>query len=156
MNLSFHIGKTYQETEFYELLLFEIEDNFNFFYCKNIHFHFERTADVKIKITDVVYFNSCSEMNRFARSVIEKKEWVEISENVNHIDLVLVRFDRTGTLSVIYPNKTHTEDWCTGWADEGPSRGPLTEEELRAGFRELCGFFEGQIEQQNLKSKKAV
>jgi hypothetical protein len=156
MDLSGYIGKSYQETEFYQLLLFEVEENFDYFHNKNIHFYFDRISGNQIKVTDLVYFKNSYEMNQTARSIIEKKEWIEIHENENHTDLVLVRFDRTGTLSIVWRNKTHTEDWSYGWADEGPPRPRLSEEQIRFAVLELCGFLEDQLEQQKLKSKKSV
>lgn len=149
------VNQTFSEIEFYELLLFDIEENFEYYFSKFIHFYFERSKDKKIKITEVRYFNDDSEMDKQARSIIEKKEWFEIYENHGHIDLLLCRFDRTGTRSVVRNNETRTEDWRSGWADEVP-RKPMSRDEIRVAFQELAGVFQNEQEMQKLRSKKAV
>lgn len=163
MDLQSLVGQTFFENEFYELLLFEIEENFSKHLDKYIHFYFDRTPDKKIKISEIVFFKTSNELDKTSRKIIEKKEWFEIIESHGHIDLVLVRFDRTGSVSVVYRNSplfgdsTRTQEWKMGWADEKPSLGrPLTPEEIRKGFQELAGIFEDQIEKQKLGPKKAV
>ena len=151
------IGQTFFENEFYELLLFEIEQNFEQHSNKFLHFYFERTPVKKIRITEVFSFNNSEEMDKTARSIIEQKEWFEIDQNQIHINLYLVRFDRTGFVSSIQKNSTHTQEWKMGWADEKPWLGrPLTPEEMRKGFQELAGIFEDQIVKQKLELKKAI
>lgn len=149
------VGQTFSENELYELLLFEIEENFEQFFLKFIHIYFDRTEDQKIKIIEVVYFKDDIVMDKKARTIIEKKEWVHIYENHGHIDLMLVRFDRTGKISVVRKNETRTQDWCLGWADEEPHK-PMTQDEIRRAFEELAGIFQEQQELQKLRSKKAV
>ena len=156
MNFELLIGKVFQENEFYELLLFEIEENFELHYPKFIHFYFDRTTDKKIKITEIVFFESSEEIDKKSRTIIEKKEWFEIAHNHKHLDLLLCRFDRTGSVSSVWKDETRTQDWRTGWADEGPDLGPMTPDEIRQGCLELAGFFEDQQELQKLRSKKAV
>ena len=155
MDFASLVEQTFSENEFYELLLFEIEENFEQFFSKFMHFYFDRTEDKKIKITQVVYFKDDSEMDKKARSIIEKKEWFHIYENHGHIDLMLVRFDRTGKVSVVRENETRTEDWSLGWADEEPHT-PMTRDQIRQAFQELAGVFQDQQELQKLRSKKAV
>lgn len=70
--------------------------------------------------------------------------------------MLLCRFDRTGFVSSIWKDHTRTEEWCLGWADEGPDHGPMTPDEIRQAVLELSGFFIDQQELQKLKSKKAV
>ena len=156
MNLEHYVGQTFQEKEFYELLLFEIELNFEQFSDQFVHFYFERIQDKKIKITDLAYFKNSIDMNNQARKIIEKVEWFGISQNVNHYDLLLCRFDRTGTIAGIWKDSLITHDWCHGWADEHPAPRPMSPEEIRLAFQELAGFFEDQQEIQKLRSKKAV
>jgi hypothetical protein len=156
MDLSKYLGKTYQEMEFFALLQFDVEENFDYFSDKNFHFYFERVQDGKLKITELLSFSDSFEMDRKNRSIIEKQEWFQIGKNMNHSDLFFVRFDRTGMLSIIWRDKTHTQELYLSWADEGPPMEPMTEEEIRAGIRELCGYFEDQQELQKSKSKKAV
>lgn len=156
MNFEDLVGKIFQENEFYELLLFEVEENFERYFSKFIHFYFDRTEDMRIRITEVVYFKDSDEIYKRSRSIIEKKEWFEIAQNHNHLNLLLCRFDRTGWDSAIWKDSTRTQEWRHGWADERPERGPMTPDEIRQGIRELCGFFEDQQELQKLRSKKAV
>ena len=156
MTLKNLVGKTFQENEFYELLLFDIEENFEQYSSKFIHFYFERIETNKIKITHVVYFKDDTENNAQGRSIIEKKEWFQISQNQNHFNLLLCRFDRTGYVSSIWKDHTRTEDWCHGWADEEPDQGPMTPDEIRQAFMELSGVFIDQQEVEKLKSKKAA
>ena len=157
MNFEGLVGQTFFENEFYELLLFEIEQNFEQHSNKYLHFYFERNKDKKIKITELVFFSNSDISNKINRANIEKKEWFEIVQNHNHIDLYLVRFDRTGFISSIWKDSTRTEDWKHGWADEKPGLGrPMTPEEIRQGCLELMGIFEDQMELQKLRSKKAI
>lgn len=156
MNFENLIGQTFFEDEFYELLLFDIEENFEQYFSKHIHFYFSRTSDMKIRITELAYFKKSKEMDKKSRAIIEKSEWFEIAQNHNHFNLLLCRFDRTGFVSSIWKESTRTQEWQHGWADERPDLGPMTPEEIRQAVQELSGFFEDQQELQKLKSKKAV
>lgn len=156
MKLEDLIGQTYLENEFYELLLSDIEDNYEKYSSKYIHIYFDRIETNKIRITNFISFEDSHVMNKKSKEIIEKKEWFEISQNDNHFNLLLCRLDRTGFISAIFKDSTHTEDWSHGWADEGPDLGPMTPEEIRLGFLELAGFFEDQQELQKLRSKKAA
>ena len=156
MNLKNLVGKTFQENEFYELLLFDIEENFEHYRAKNLHIYFNRTENTKIEITEVIYFKDDLEADNKSRSIIEKKEWFEIVQNHNHINLLLYRLDRTGFVSSIWKNSTRTEEWRHRWADEDPDLEPMTPAEIRQAVLELSGFFTDQQELQKLKSKKAA
>lgn len=149
------IGQKYQENEFYELLLFEVEENFELHFSKFIHFYFDRIENQKIKINEVIYFKDSYEMDKKSRQIVEKKEWFEIDQNHGHLNLLFCRFDRTGLTSSIRKDSTRTEEWCHGWADETP-RKLMTPDEIRQGFQELAGFFQSQQELQKLRSKKAI
>ena len=155
MNFKNLIGQKFFENEFYELLLFEIEEKREQYFSKFIHFYFDRTEDKKIQITELAYFKDRTEMNQKSRSMIEKKEWFEIYENHGHIDLLLCRFDRSGTRSVVYEDKTRTQIASFSWADETPHT-PMTPDEIREAFQELAGVFQNQLDLQKLRSKKAV
>jgi hypothetical protein len=91
-------GKTYFEAELYELLLFDIEENFIDYIGHFVHLYFERAGDGKIKVNEIVHFENNDFLDQKSRSIIEKQEWFQIVENQNHIDLLLVRFDRTGSV----------------------------------------------------------
>lgn len=155
MNFENLVGQTFQENELYELLLFELEENFEQHGSKFIHLYFDRTEHKKIKLTGIAHFNGSKEMGKKGREIIEKKEWFEIAQNVNHLNLILCRFDRTGFASSIWKDETRTQEWSRGWADERPHK-PMTAEEIRLGFQELMGIFQDHQEMQKSKSKKAV
>ena len=155
MNFDDLIGKTYSEQELYELLLFELEENLEKHFSEHIHLYFDRIENQKICLKEVVHFKDREELYKTNRAIIEKREYFEITHIQNHIDLMLCRFDRTGYVSIVGKDFTHTQDWCRGWADEIPHK-PMTPEEIRQAFRELAGFFEDQQELQKLRSKKAV
>ena len=155
MDFKNFIGQKFYENEFYEILLFEIEQKREQYFSKFIHFYFDRTDDKRIHITELAYFKDATEMDQKSRSMIEKKEWFEVYDNHGHIDLLLCRFDRTGMRSVVYEDKTRTEDWGVGWADETPHT-PMTRDEIREAFKELAGVFQNQQDLQKLRSKKAV
>ena len=155
MEFENQIGKTFFEKEFYELIQFELEKNFEQHFSQFIHFYFERIENAKIRITEIAHFFDSKEMNKKGREIIEKREWFEIAENHDHLNLILCRFDRTGLASSIWKNSTRTEDWKRGWADEKPYE-PMTPDEIRLGFRELAGFFQNQQALHNLRNKKAV
>lgn len=155
MDLAEFIGQTFFENEFYELLLFQIEENREKFFSKFMHFHFIRSCG-KIVITELVHFKDDVDMFKKARTNIEKQEWFEIYDNHGHIDLMLCRFDRSGKRTVFYINgDTRTHNCSLGWADETPHR-PMTRDEIREAFQELAGVFNTQQEQQSLSPKKAI
>ena len=150
------IKKTFFEKDFYELLLFDIEENFDQYFSKFIHVYFERFEGQKIRISDVVFFGDEIHMYKKSREIIEKKEWFEVAENHGHFNLFLVRIDRTGLLSTIYRDSSRTQESCRSWADEWPDQGPMTPDEIRQAFRELSGLIDDLQEPQNLRSKKAI
>ncbi|MEK6627939.1 MAG: hypothetical protein AABY53_04885 [Bdellovibrionota bacterium] len=156
MDLCSLIEKTFHENELYELLLFDIEENFVQYSSKYLHIYFDRVENNKIKVLQIAYFKDSTEMNKKSCTIIEKKEWFEIGQNQNHFNFLLCRFDRTGFISSIWKDQTRTEDWCHGWADEEPDLGPMTPDEIRQAVQELSGFFVDQQELQKLKSKKAI
>lgn len=155
MNFENLVGQIFQENELYELLLFEIEENSEAYFSKFIHIYFDRVEDEKIQMTEVNYFKDVDVMDKKARSMIEKKEWFEIYEHHGHVDLIFVRFDRSGKVSIIKKNETRTQDSRIGWADETPHK-PMTRDEIRQAFQELRGVFQNHQELQKLKSKRAV
>lgn len=157
MNLNDLVGKTFQERELFELLQFDIEENFERYALIYVHMYFKRTGGSEIVITEITYFENSDEIYKKSREQIEKKEWLEIAQNENHFNLLLTRLDRTGYLASIRKDKpTISHDWKRGWLDETPDQGPMTPDELRQGFLELAGVFLGQQELEKLKSKKAV
>ncbi|MBC7740716.1 MAG: hypothetical protein H7061_00865 [Bdellovibrionaceae bacterium] len=150
------VGQTYLEEEFYQKLLFAMEENIGHCFKIFTHYYFENTDDNKIKIAEIVNHNSFREMKNDSRKHIEKKQWFELYENGGRLNLVLCRLDRTGKLSVVTEDNTRTQNSFQSWADEYPPRKPMTPEEIREAVMELSGYFEAQIEQPKLGSKKAM
>jgi hypothetical protein len=157
MDLKSLVGQTFSESDFYELLLTDIEDHFDEYWSHFVHIYFEREDFTKIKISDIVFFQNIFEMTNESKKIIEKKEWYEIAENNgHHFNLLLVRFDRTGFMSSIKREATHTEEWSRGWAVENPASPPMTSDEMRQAFLELSDLFSEQMTTQDLRSKKAI
>ena len=151
------VGQVYGEQEFYELMLFEIEENLEQYLKKNVHFYFDRSPDGKIQIVEVGHFQNFKEMDQCNRAIIEKREWFELCENEEHCNWWFCRLDRTGTVSSIFHEKTYTSPWKHGWADEYPGYDqPMTEEELRRGIMELCGVFEEATQSPPIRPKKSI
>lgn len=150
------VGKKFLENEFYEILLSDIERNLEQFKDKHIHFYFDRVENNKIKIKEMVFFKDSLEIDAKSRSIIEKKEWFEVTQNHDHFNLLLCRFDRTGVVSSIWKDSTNTEEWCHGWADEEPDLGPMTPEQIRHAVMELSSFFMDQQKLQKLRFKKSI
>jgi hypothetical protein len=146
-------GKIFSENELYELLLFELESNFSHFYGQNIHIYFDRQENQKIKITEVLYFNSDEDCDNYARKAIEKKEWYEITNVGKHLNLILTRLDRSGQFSAIFQDYSRTQIDVRYWRDELPEHKPMTEEEIRQAFRELSGMLD---DTESSRPKKAV
>lgn len=157
MNLETLVGKTFKEDEFYNLLLEEIEDHFDQHRRQPMCFYFDRIENEKIKITSLEYFENLQDLDQKGRQIIEKKEWIQLYESEERNILLLVRFDRTGTLSIIRQDSTHSEPWEHGWYDEEPGwDSPLTAEEMRQGFLEMMGLFQESQEATELKFKKSM
>ena len=155
MNIDNLVGQTFQETELYQLLLFDIKENFELYISKSFHLYFSRLTNKKIRISSITKFKDADEMDKKSRAIIEKQEWFNIYENCGHIDLMLVRFDRSGQISIVEQNETRTESSFLGWADETPHK-RLKPEEMRQAFQELSGLMQKEQDLIKLRSKKAV
>jgi hypothetical protein len=156
MNFNNLSGKIFSENELYELLLFDIENNLNSYSGLNVHIYYDRVENQKIKVTEVIYFSNITESHKQARAVTGKREWFEIAENEEHSNLYLTRLDKTGKSSSIFEEFTNTDESTRGWPDESANHKPMTEEEIRQGFRELAGMFEEPQYSQISRPKKAV
>ena len=154
MSIHSLVEKMFQENELYELLLFDIEANFEQYYSQFIHIYFNRVENDKIKVIQIVYFNDDIAADTKSRSIIEKNEWFEIVRNHDHINFLLCRFYRTGYVSSIWKDHTRTQNWSHGWADERPDLGPMSPEEIQQAVLELSGFFQINRNYKNQDLKK--
>ena len=151
------IGKNFSEIELYELLLFDIEANFEKYLSTFIHIYFERISAEKIKINEIVYFENDNDYYQTKRKIVNKKEWIEIDQDQDHINLMLCRFDRSGKLSSVRKEYTISQDMCRlAWLDEYPPVLSMTRGEVQEALKELCGAFQTHEELQNLESKKSA
>ncbi|MBC7740714.1 MAG: hypothetical protein H7061_00855 [Bdellovibrionaceae bacterium] len=150
------VGQTYLEEEFYQKLLFAMEENIGECFKIFTNYFFENTVDNKIRIIEIVDYKTFREMQNECRKNIEKKQWFELYENGGRLNLLLCRLDRTGKYSVVSEDNTRTQNSFQSWADEYPPQKPMTQDEIREAVMELSGFFKAHIEQPKLSSKKAM
>jgi hypothetical protein len=157
MDFQILVGRSFTETELYELLLFELEDNFTKHLGINLHIYFERLGNSRIKVVEFVRFEDDGEMIKVSRSLLEKREWLEIEGNYGILNLLLCRFDRTGWLSSIQSEGiVHTQPWCESAVGERSVSAPMTGDRICLAFRELAGFLKGHQDLKNLKFKKTI
>lgn len=152
-------GQTFSENELFEVVLFEVESDYDQHSSDCMNIFFERIENKKIKVTEIIRFEDIAALDKCERQNIEKKEWISVDGKSGSIRLMLCRFDRTGELAVVYNDNTRTrrEESHLSWLDEYEDYGkPLTEEEMRLGFQELCGVLQSNELKQNLKPKKAI
>ncbi|MBC7740718.1 MAG: hypothetical protein H7061_00875 [Bdellovibrionaceae bacterium] len=150
------IGRTYLEEEFYQKLLFAMEENIGNCFKIFTSYFFENTKDNKIKIIDIVDYKNFREMQNDSRKNVEKKQWFELYENGGQLHLFLCRLDRTGKYTVVTEDNTRTQNSYLHWVDEFPPQKPMTQEEIREAVSELSGFFHDQVATPKLGSKKAM
>lgn len=151
------IGGEFTENELYESVLFQVEENFDHYFTKYIHLYFQRVTMKRIRITQVMNFRTEEDLQQRSRQIIEKMEWLEVTRNCNHINLILCRLDRSGQASTVRKDRpSETFDWCHGWADETHCQEPMTPEEIRLAFQELSGLFEHPQSTALLRPKKSV
>ena len=157
MNFDELIGQTFSENELFELVLFEVESHYDQHFSDSMNIFFERIENQKIKVTQITHFENLDALDKHERQNIEKKEWISIDTSHGNIRLMLCRFDRTGQLAVVSKTGTRRQESHLSWFDEYDFYGkPITEEEMRLGFQELCGVFQNHESKQKLKPKKAV
>ena len=70
MNFQALIGKTFSEIELYEVLLFDIEANFEKHLSTFIHIYFERISVEKIKINEIVSFENDNDYYQTKRKIV--------------------------------------------------------------------------------------
>jgi hypothetical protein len=157
MDLNKYVGQSFDETEFFYILQFEIEEHFEQFQNKFLHFYFERLADSKIKICELVISADDDEYHDLNKQNLDKKEWYEIYENGCQIDFMLVRKDRTGKRSVNFKDSNQINENFGGYcyADEYADEPPMTEDEIRLAFQELAGMMPDPAQLKS-NSKKSV
>ncbi|MBC7421676.1 MAG: hypothetical protein H7328_13185 [Bdellovibrio sp.] len=149
------IEQIHDEHELYEQLLAEVEDYFEKYLTTFVHFYFERLPQNKIKITDVCYFGNSESMFKVIKNILGKKEWYQIYHNHGHVDLWKCKLDTKAKVSVIYKERTHTENTGIRFLDT-ENHIPMTRDEIREAFQELCGVLQVDAEKKNLITKKAI
>ena len=149
MNFNQIVGQTFQEQAFYESLLFEIEANLEKYAFQYIQFYFDRLNGGLICITEVEWHQDTYIMREKSKKNIEKREWFQIYGHPGHMYQFLCRLDRTGLVSVIKKNHTHTQPWKMGFFE-------FTSIEIKQGFQELAGLLQEQSQLQRLRPKKAI
>lgn len=150
------INKTFTEDEIFELLVFEIEENFENYLGKHCHLNFELLSGSVIRITKLVNCKDADESYIQCRAKSDKMNWIEITDNFGHIDIRLTHADRSNKLAVIWNDDRdtyHHSGKSYSYGDEWGEMAPLTEEEWREGFAELAGCLEAY---KKSKSKIAV
>ena len=79
---------------------------------KKAGFGFYRTINSTTFMKNVISFLCFISIFIFSHTSAqtnEKKEWFEIYEHHGHVDLIFVRFDRSGKVSIIKKNETRTQ-----------------------------------------------
>ena len=150
------IGQIFYESELFELLQLEIEENFDQYLTINLHIFFERSSSQTIEVSEIIWHENSEQLHAMNKKAVEKREFFYIYFNHGHIDLGLCRFDRSNPIAVIRKNDTFKQDWgylC--YADEFPDE-EITSEEIRRAFAELSGCLEKYQETPTSKNKKAA
>lgn len=150
------IGQTFLEAELYESVLFQMEENFEQYLGQRLHLYFKRGNCGKVQVSGLAEFESDSAIYRENRRLIGKQEWIEIDARWDHINVLLCRLDRTGTLSSVHRDFTRSQDWMRSWVDELPSQEPMTPLEIQDAFRELAVYTERFHATTKLRSKKTI
>lgn len=151
MNFNELINKTFTEDEIFELLVFEVEEDFENYLGKHCHLNFEPLAENRIRITELLTFRDADEAQIVNRANLDKNNWLEITDNFGHVDVVLTHADRSHRFAVIYKDKEtyHQSGRSYCFTDELDDLTPLTEEEMREGFAELAGCLEAYRKSKN-------
>ena len=142
MDLRLLVGKIFDENEIFQLLRFDIEENFKFYLKKYIHIYFNHLDNRKIKINEVVFLYDDASLFAVNRQIIGTKAWIEIYNNSNHIDLTICRKDRSAKYSAFGPNLNYQVDIQKNSYRNPEMVAKLSPEEIREAFAELSGLFE--------------
>ena len=78
------------------------------------------------------------------RANLDKNNWLEITDNFGHIDIMLTHADRSHRFAIIHrDSETHHQSGkYYSFSDEWGELAPLSEAEMREGFAELAGCLE--------------
>jgi hypothetical protein len=159
MDLRSLVGQTFHENQIYELLQFDIEENFGSYMRKYYLMYYEPLAEGYLKIIEFQEFLSHDDYYKIIRRDLGKRSWLEIYENHGHVDLTLTRPDTSGKLSVVHETHTHFQEMrgqC--FADESmdPNRPKMTPEQRRQGFLELIDLLNSHEQMSKSKTKIPV
>jgi hypothetical protein len=151
------VGQTFHENQIYEILQFDIEENFESYKGKFFLMYYEPLAEGRLKITEFLEFYNDDDYFAVLKRDVGKRAWLEIYDNHGHIDLQLNRQDTSGKVSVI--RKTHTRvEEVPGWsfAELDSNQPKLTPDQIRQAFRELMGLFDTSDQTDKSKTKIPV
>lgn len=154
MDLSKLIGQIFHDDHIYEILHFDIESNFKVYAGKFIHLYFTHLDNGYIRIDALAQFQDQDLLYAAKKKILGQMAWLEIYEHGHHIDLTIVRKDRSGKISIIGPRINLTQKFREESYDLPVRSEPMTAEEIRRGFAELAGFIENHEELS--KPKKAM
>lgn len=156
MNFKELIGQKFQETAFFDQVQFEVESNLEYYLGKDWHLFFKRIPDGLIEVTEVIQHADKEQLDPMNKAFFFIKEWIYLRGKQTRVSIQLCRLDRSGRLASVQKDHTHVQEGGICYADEFDHLPRLTPEERREAFRELAGIFAGDIEDQELRQKKAV
>ena len=141
MDLKELVNKTYTEDEIFELLVFEVEENFQHYLGKHFHLNLQRISNALIRVTELIEFKTNDETCLQNRANVDNTTWIEVTDNCGHVDVALTRIDRSYQFAMMNQDKDtyfQSGKYCS-FGGEAVDTTPLTEEEMREGFAELQG-----------------
>ena len=145
------VDKTFTEDEIFELIVFEIEENFENYLGRHFHLNFILLENSSIRISKLLTFSDADEAHVINRANLDKHNWLEITDNFGHVDVVLTHADRSHRFAIIHRDEEtfYQSGKFYSFADEFNNSGPLTEEEMREGFAEMAGGLEAYKKSKN-------
>ena len=146
MNLEVLVGKTFEENCLYEVLHFDIQQNFKSYLSKFVHIYFDHLEASQIRINEIRHLEDQKALYVVNRQIIGVKSWIEIYDHFNQIDLMICRQDRSGKFSIIGPTLNFTQIFRYRCFDRYDHIKSPTPEEARQAFAELAGIFDDHVE----------
>ena len=149
------VNKIFTEDEIFELLVFEVEENFEKYLGRHFHLDLQLQNNSFVIVTRLTLFNNNDETCIRNRAIVDKAYWIEVTDNGGHVDISLTRPSRSHRFAIVHAQKdTFFQDGSyRSFGNEFEDDTPLTEDEMREGFAELAGCLE---EYKKSKNKMAV
>ncbi len=148
-------GQIYNEFSLYEEILAEVEDHLEKYFITFVHFYFERLTNNRIKITKVCYFKNSEAMFKVSKAILGNKEFYQVYHNHGHVDIWKCQMDRKSKISIVYKDKTHTEETGIDFANL-KDHVPMTKKEIREAFQEFSEILSEENNAQHSTAKKAI